>query len=266
MFAVLRKYSLLHAAFFRASFTADIEYRVNFALRIFTDVIWYVAQAAVFEVIYLQTPVLGTWTRDMTRIFLGILFISDGIFSLIFSANLDHFSEQVRRGDLDLLLAKPVNSQFMMSCQRVSTTFVFNIAIGVAWFAWSVANYSESIPWWRFLWLVLLIPCGVMMTYALRFFFAAMTLIVVRAENLQYLWYNFFRLGTRPDSIYPIWLRYLLISALPVAFIASVPARVLLEPTSPSLILLGLAMTGFFFWLSTRFWAYALSFYASASS
>ncbi len=37
---------------------------------------------------------------------------------IILSENLDQFSEKVHKGDLDLLLAKPVNSQFMISLQK----------------------------------------------------------------------------------------------------------------------------------------------------
>lgn len=260
------KYLRLHYAFLRASFAADIEYRVNFFVRIATDVMWYCAQVLTFEVIYSQTPMLGSWNVEKTRIFLGILFMVDAIYMIFVQENLDHMSDNVRRGQLDLLLVKPVNSQFMVSCRRVSTAFFVNFCLAVGWFSWSIAHYSEPLPLFRVLWLLLLVPAGFFVFYSLRFFFTTVTLITVRAENLQYLWYQLYRLGMRPDTIYNPWVKYLVLTAIPVGLVASVPARALLEPPNYGLFAWSVALGAICFYGSTRFWRYALRHYSSASS
>src|SRR3989344_4579434 len=103
----LVKYAKLHWAFFRASFAADIEYRMNFFVRIITDVMWYCAQVLTFEVIFTQTPLLGSWDVHKTRIFLGLLFMVDAVYMIFVQENIDHMSQNVRKGELDLLLVKP---------------------------------------------------------------------------------------------------------------------------------------------------------------
>jgi ABC-2 type transport system permease protein len=110
------------------------------------------------------------------------------------------------------------------------------------------------------------IPCGLVVCYSCRFLFSSATVIFVRAENLQYLWYHMYRLGLRPDSIYPAWLKYAVLTVLPMGLIASVPARLLLGIASPWLALWAVFVAGISLWGSNRLWEFALRSYSSASS
>ena len=260
-----KKLASLYAAFFRASLTADLEFRANFVIRIVTDIFWYVAQIASFEVLFNFTDQIGGWNRAEMRVFLGVLFVIDAIFMTVFQYNLDQFSETVRKGTLDLLLTKPVSSQFMMSCQRVSTAYLGNIVLATVWLVWSLWQL-EGFAWWRLVWLIVMIPGGLAVYYTLRFFFSATAVIFQRAENLQYLWYHLYRLGIRPDTIYAPWLKFVLLTALPVGLIASVPARLVLGLASPWLAGWVLVMAVVSMWVSKLYWNFTLKFYQSASS
>lgn len=248
-----------------ASFQADLEFRANFISRVVTDIFWYAAQILTFETLYLHTDTIGLWNRDQTRVFLGILFVVDAIYMILFHDNLDHLSWKVRRGDLDLLLAKPVNSQLMISCQRFATALIGNFMIGFGWLLWSISQL-EDFSWARLGFLFVLVPCGVTVLYCVRFILSATSVIFTRAEGIQYMWYQLYKLGMRPDSIYVPWLRYLLLSLFPVAVIASVPARSLLDPPDYGLFLYVFGLTALLLWASSRFWKFALSKYTSASS
>ncbi|MGZ3706269.1 MAG: ABC transporter permease, partial [Bdellovibrionota bacterium] len=71
----IKKYCGLYWAFFRASLTADLEFRANFAMRIVTDIFWYVAQIMSFELLFNFTDHIGDWNRAEMRVFLGVLFV-----------------------------------------------------------------------------------------------------------------------------------------------------------------------------------------------
>lgn len=265
IFLRAKKLGALYGAFFRASLTADLEFRANFVIRIVTDLFWYVAQIASFEVLFNFTDQIGGWNRAEMRVFLGVLFVIDAAFMTVFQYNLDNFSETVRKGTLDLLLTKPISSQFMMSCQRVSTAYLGNILVSLGWLVWSLWAF-EGFLWWRLLWLVVMLPSGLAVFYTLRFFFSATAVIFQRAENLQYIWYHLYKLGLRPDSIYAPWLKFVVLTALPVGLIASVPARLVLGLAEPWMAVWAVAMAVVSVWLSGRFWTFTLRFYQSASS
>ncbi len=261
-----RLYAALIWSFFRASAISDLEYRMNLVGKIVTDIIWYAAQLSVFEVLFRQTSSIAGWTLITTRVFMGMLFLEDSFWMLIFQENLDKLSDKVRKGELDLLLAKPVNSQFMLSFQRFSTPYVFNIFLTAAYLGWALSKLPGTFSFWRLGFLIFSLPCSLAIVYGVRFFFSASALIFTRAENINYVWWQFYKLGTRPDAVYPPWLRYTVLSLIPVGFIASVPTRLLLEPPSPILMLSSIVLAVLFVYISTRFWRFALSFYSSASS
>lgn len=262
---MMKKYFGLIQAFFRASAISDLEYRVNIAGKVITDVIWYSAQLSVFEVLFRQTSSIAGWTLETMRVFMGCLFLVDSFWMLIFQENLDKFSDKIRKGELDLLLAKPVNSQFMMSFQRFSTPYVINIVITMSYLIFALSKIPD-FNWAKLAFLVIALPAALAVTYGVRFLFSASALIFTRAENINYVWWTFYKLGTRPDTVYPLWLRYAILTFIPVAFIASVPARLLLEPPSAMLIVGLFVVSTVSVYASTRFWRFALRFYSSASS
>lgn len=245
---------------------ADLEYRANVLVKIFTDVLWYTAQLSVFEVMFRQTTTLAGWDINSTRVFMGMLFFIDAHWMLMFSENLDRMSDKIRRGDLDLLLTKPVSSQFVLSFQRMNTAYVGNIFITGAWLFWALTRVPGVFSWTRLLLLIILLPCSLIIVYSLRFFFAASAVMFTRSESINHLWYQIYRVGTRPDSIYPPWLRYLILTVIPVGFIASVPARLILAKPNFYWLSACLLLAAIFFYLSTRYWRFVLRFYSSASS
>src|SRR5690606_358873 len=90
----------------------------------------------------------------------------------------------------------------------------------------------------QWLLLVMAVPCGLAVLYSMRLFFALLSVIFTNAESMNYVFYQIYRLGMRPDALYPKWLRMLILTFLPVGFIASVPARLLLNGPELPLALL----------------------------
>jgi ABC-2 type transport system permease protein len=250
----------------KASLIADMEYRSNLTIKIFTDILWYLGRISIFEVIYYHTPSIAGWQIQHMRVFLGIVFMVDALSEILFSENLEMFANKVVRGDLDLLLAKPVNSQFMVSVQKVNTSNFFSLLIGFAWFLYNFIYLPTEINLIKVLWLILLIPNGVCIMYFYRFCLSATSLIFTRAENLQFIWYSLYRISLRPDFMFTPWFRTIITTVFPLAMISSVPARIMMEPINPTLLIGTLAMGPLLIWLSNCYWRFCLSKYSSASS
>lgn len=265
MFHKLKKYAGIYAALFKASFIADLEYRMNFFSRIVTDIFWYAAQIVTFEVIYKHTPKIGDWNLPQMRVFLGLVFVIDALYMIIIHDNMENFPEKVRKGDLDLLLTKPVSSQFMISLQKASCALFGNLFLAIGWLTFSLLNL-EGFSWMRLAWLIVLVPCSITVIYVIRFIFAATAVIFTRSENLQFLWYQIYRLGMRPDSMYFPWFKWMILTVVPVGVIASVPARALLDPPNYAILLWPLILAPILLYISNRFWRFSLKFYTSASS
>lgn len=265
MAQVLKKYLVLFYSLLKTSFIADLEYRVNFSLRIFTDIIWYIMQLISFEVLFNYTNLIGDWNRTQMRVFLAILFFVDSFYMVFYQENLDRFSDKVRKGELDLLLTKPIETQFLVSFQKMAVASFGNMAISFVFLIWTISQL-ESVSALGIVLFVASLPTSIAVVYASRFVFCCLNLIFVKSESVQFLWFNFYRLGMRPDAIYFPWLRYLLLSLVPMALIASTPARFIFEPPNWALFVWCLLIGPLLIYLSNRFWKYCLTFYSSASS
>lgn len=261
----MRYFSLL-AAFFRASFIADLQYRANIIAQILTDLCWYLTHITLFEVLFRHTTSLGGWSIEDMRIFLGVLFLADAIQMILFSEGLNQFGALIVSGNLDLLLAKPVNAQFMVSCHKVSWSYLINALFVLAWLTTCLVDRTGTFSPLLFAATMYVSAAGALVLYAFRFSFASFALIFVQSDTLQYVWYTLFRLASRPYSIYPRAFRLILLTVIPLAFIAGIPAEILVTWPSPGKLALLTIATLFILWLSTRLWRLALRRYSSASS
>lgn len=262
----MKKHFLIFISLFKISFISDLEFRTNFAARIFADILWYLGQIVTFEVLFAHTPKLGEWNIEQVRFFLGVLFLSDALFMVFFHENFNNFSDKVVKGNLDFILTKPANSQFLVSLYKISTAYLGNIILSLAWLMWSFLQLP--VPDWGRLALMLLIyiPAALILHYSCRIIFITTSFYFTRADSFQYIWHQLYRFCLRPDSIYPGVLRIVLIYVFPLAVVASVPASVVLGGDHGfSLVYTPITCLGFL-WLSHKFWQISLKQYSSASS
>ncbi len=263
---MLRRYVNLWFGFLKMSWMADLEYRANIAIRVCSEFFWYAMQLSVFEVLYTHTDSISGWDVHDMRVFMGTLFVVDVLYMILLSENLDHFTSLVKKGDLDLYLVKPVNSQFMVSFRKVAVRYFVNLALVSSYLVWAILQLRHPVSLSQVASFLLLIPCGVGICYAIRFCFATLTVVLQDAGNIQFVWYQIYRLGTRPDRIYPDFLRHLVFTVMPVAFLASVPARMLVEGVQVKFLIIGPLLTLTLIGLANFCWRLALKHYASASS
>lgn len=262
----MKRYLSILYAFFKASLVADLEFRANITIRVLADLLWYVAQILTFEVLFHHTNQLGGWQIEQMRVFMAMLFVVDALYMVFLSENMDQLGIKVVKGELDFLLAKPIDSQFMTSFMRMNTPYILNIFLVSCALLWALVNLPGGVPWGRLPLLLIAIPAGVIVMYFTKLVFAASALFFGNVGNIQQVWYQLYRMGTRPDTIYPRWLRFVVLAIIPVGFIASVPTRVILESDPMPLVTALLVMSFFMIKLSRWYWRLALSRYTSASS
>ncbi len=261
----IRRYLSIYGSFFKTSLIADLEYRFNFFVAIFNDILWYAAQILTFEVLFFHSPQIGDWNVQQVRVFLGVLFVVDAVYMFFVHENLNQFSEKVARGDLDFLLLKPVNSQFLVSCQKFLTPSLVNFLLSGGWLFWALSHLPD-VQIKNLVLFVLMIPSAALVVYSMRFVISSVAVILTRSENIQFLWFAFYKIGTRPDTIYTPTFRLLILTLVPMGMVASVPSRVIFGDFSRGLLAWAFFVGPFFLWLSTRFWKLCLKFYSSASS
>jgi ABC-2 type transport system permease protein len=261
----IRRYAEIYRVQLKNNWVREAVYRTNFLTSVATDVVWIVVEFSLFSVIYANTPVLAGWTQPQVFFFLGIFFASDALFTTFFQRNFWNFSDLVNRGELDILLTKPVHPLFLALSRWINLTAIFNFFLGIG----IAVRYSGPAGFeggWKWLLLVAWLAVAVATAVLLRFAFSIWIFWTERSWALSRLYYQFFQFATKPDTLYPPMVRYLILTFLPFAFIGSVPARALLHGLEGrDYLTLAVVLCGFFA-LDWHFWRRGLRRYQSASS
>jgi ABC-2 type transport system permease protein len=262
---ILKTYLEIFRVQFKNNWVREAVYRTNFLMSVMTDIVWIAVEFTLFQVIYANVPTLAGWTQPQIFFFLGTFFSSDALFTIFFQRNFWAFGDLINKGELDILLTKPVNPLFLALTRWISLTAVFNFALGIG----IMIHYSGPAGFeggWHWLLVAVWLLIGVAAATVLRFIFSIWVFWTDRGFALSRLYYQFFQIATKPDPIYPRAIRYAILTVLPFAFIGSVPARALLKGLAPWEYG-GVAFVLLSFWaLDIFLWRRGLRRYQSASS
>ncbi|MFQ3676968.1 MAG: ABC-2 family transporter protein, partial [Fimbriimonadaceae bacterium] len=174
--------------------------------------------------------------------------------------------EQVRRGTLDYILVRPLDSQYWVSMRKfhfeqigVLLASGVILSIGVR-----QAEISPSALQW--LTFAVLGFCAVTIFYAFSLLLMTLGIWFVRVENLWVLGDTVLQIARYPIDIYGAPLQRAFTYMVPLAFLATIPSRQLTQGADLALTGLGLLWTAVFFFAARAFWLFSVRNYSSASS
>jgi len=248
-------------------------FRANFLIEIVTRTFWFVAQIVLFEIIYSHVPQINGWTREQYFAFMATGMLINAFVEALFMPNCANFSELIRTGNLDFALLKPIDTQFLISFERVDLAD-FNqvlLAGGLLWY--SLAKAQVVITFGNVAMYVLLLIVGVAFFYSLMIALASTSVWFGRNQGLYDFWFYVTVFARYPRDIYRsgrvgefIWFGFSYI--IPILLVVTVPARALLATLEPnwSLAVIGPALTLLGLIVSRRIFNWSLGHYRSASS
>ena len=199
---MVHKYLNLWGAFLRNSLTRDMEFKMNFIADLFIDAIFYGSMYFPWAVIFSYVDVLGDFNQQAVIIFLIVMYLTDTVFIFFFGGNTFNLNTMVVKGDLDLVLIKPVNPQFFMSFRYVCNYSLVSLIILMGLLLKLLYEYHGYISIFNFIIFLFSFILGVLLFYTIEFMISCLV-----------FWYRNFSVGgwlasevtkysRRPDSIY----------------------------------------------------------------
>lgn len=260
------RYLKILGVFYKAAILTDLEYRANFVTHLLLSAIsvgWSVAGVAIF---FLHTDHIGDWSFQEVLIVLGLFQLFIGLVDTLITPNVQDFTEHLRLGTLDFILTKPLNSQFHASLRRINIWRFADALLGLGLVAYAVAQMRTSPTFDKVAMFAVLGVCAAIILYALVMLLITSAFWFVQLENVMELLFTFYEAGRFPVSIFPAWVRAVLTFVVPIAFITTVPASVLLGRLTGEFVLFSIGVAAILFTASVLFWRYAVRHYSSASS
>jgi viologen exporter family transport system permease protein len=275
VFLTFAKNSLVRAMMFRA----------NFLIECASSVTWTMMNLGFYLLIFQYTPAIGAgtgWGKWEFFAFLATTMLVNSLVQAFFMPNCEDISELIRTGGLDFALLKPIDTQFLISLEKVDWSSLANFAAGLVLLIVSLGQLTsrESQP------LVLrpemialyifYVLCGVAILYSLMIALSATSIWLGQNRSLYDFWFYITNFSRYPMEIYSgVWgspLQWICTFIIPVLVVVNVPARIIARPISPAgdsvwpLALFTLVATAGSLFVSRVVFQTALRNYRSASS
>ena len=267
----IARYPRLLASLGRYTLAREMAFRGNFVVKVIVEIIWLGIILAFYQTVFAKTNSIAGWSEPQYLFFVGCFFAINGLIECLFLENCNAFADLVRTGDLDFLLLKPIDEQFLITCNRIDWGTAPNVLMGAAVMAFALVGMHWTPDAVRVTAFLALFACGTMLAYSFMVALTAVSVWLVRNQSLMEMWWLFSSLARYPKEIFsgrswadPIgkFFTYM----LPILLVVNVPAEVMVKAFDWRLVAYMFVATALALVASRWFFRKALRSYRSASS
>ena len=279
-------YLKVFGIFARNSLVRDMTFRTNFVLQCISSLGWTAMNVGFYMILFQYTSSIGEdsgWDQEKFFLFIATTWFINSIVQTFFMPNAEEFSELIRTGGLDFVLLKPIDTQFLISFQRINWSSLSNffagfLIAGVSLYRLAFRPVDPMIPsFLSCLLYVVFVACGVVIMYSVMICLSATSIWLGRNQTLYNFWFYITNFSRYPMEMYKqgaggTALYGFFTFVVPVLVVVNVPARLLAKPIDPRTneewFLVGWAVIATFLsvWVSRWVFKRALLSYRSASS
>ena len=230
-------YTRVWTTFFRNSLVREMMFRGNFLITVVTRGFWVCAQITLFEIIYGNVKTISDWTHPQYYAFMATGFLINSIVEALFMPNCANFSEMIRTGNLDFVLVKPIDTQFLISCEKMELAMLTTSAWGLGLLTYALIQIGEPISIMQVVSYLAFVVVGVTFFYSLMIAMASTSIWLTRNQGLYDFWFYITVFARYPRSIYdgadPKRLEFgeilqgTFTFAVPILLVVTVPARII---------------------------------------
>lgn len=267
---VFARYARLLGHLGRYTLARELAFRGNFLVKVSVEALWLAILLAFYRTVFGKTGQVADWGEHEYYFFVGSYFALNGLIECLFLENFNEFAELVRTGDLDFLLLRPVDAQFLISCRRVDWATAPNVLMGAAVMGIALYRMHWHFDPVRASAFVVTFLCGLLIAYSFMLVLTTFSVWLVRNQSLMEMWWLFSSLARYPKQIFDgtnaAVLGFIFTFVLPILLVSNVPAMTMVRALDWRLVGYTVVATIVCLWASRRFFARALQSYRSASS
>lgn len=262
---MLRYFRLIYL-FFKYSLMRTMMYKQDFVTWSLVNIGWTVFTIMFYQLLYLRVDTIAGWTKAELLLLQGVFFIFESFLWGTFSDNFSQLPIKINQGTLDFDLVKPINTQFLISFQRIAIDNFSSAFLGIftIFYALRLGNIHPTIT--QVLLAIAAVIIGLIFVYSTYFITMSFAFWFDRFDNLHFLYPSVREFWHYPHSFYKGILRFLLVIATPIALVTTIPTQILLNISNLSLVLRLTLFSISSLIFSHLFFQLAIRKYSSASS
>jgi ABC-2 type transport system permease protein len=264
------RYFRLYGSLARFALARELAFRGNFLAKVSVEALWLGILMAFYETVFGRTSSIATWSKPQYLFFVGCFFAINGLIETLFLENCNEFAELIRTGDLDFLLLKPIDEQFLITGRKVDWSTAPNVVMGVMVMVLALRQMHWVFGMERLSAFLIALTCGVLISYSFMLVLTSVSVWMVRNQSLMEMWWLFSSLARYPKAIFDgTWadgIGRFFTYVLPILLVVNVPAEAMVKVLDWKVVGGTLAATVAAVYLSRKFFQKALRSYRSASS
>lgn len=253
-------------AHFKIGAMNELQYRSNFFIQVIQSAIALATGLIVIVLVFSHTESLEGWSRPELLAVMGIHISLGGLIRTWIQPNMQRILEDVREGNFDYVLARPVDAQLMVSIRQVRIWNSVDLIIGGIVLIYALSQLGTSVGPNEALAFAVVVIAGGIMIYCAYFIVITMSFRVISLEDVMDLFQGVYETGRWPVTIYPTWLRGIVTFLIPLAFAVTIPAETLSARQSWGIVGIAVAFCGFLLLVTRWVWVTNLRKYAGASA
>ena len=253
-------------ALWKLNAAEELQYRANFVASFASTCFYLLTAMLTLSLFFRHATTLGGWDFWEVVVLLGVFNALSGLVEAILRPGIGDLAAQVRSGNLDLVLSRPVDAQVFVTFRHIDIWRLADILLGLGVSAYALVHMGHLPTAWQVIAFLLTFVAAALVVYAIWVTLMSLAFWFVSVENIATLFDAVFEGARYPVSAYPTALRFLFFYLLPVAWTTTIPASALTGrlnlPTALAAAGVGLGALVF----SRLLWRAAIRRYTGASS
>ncbi len=212
-----------------------MEYRGALFLAWFAQAVGYAGTYAAIALIITRFENLGGWTWPQMALLLAIHLLAYALGASLSFVQFRDMEEKIRLGTFDAILVKPISPWVFLAFSGLNIEYGGHIALAIGLMIWALIHLPIDWSIGAALYLAGAIISAAMLTASILTLIGATAVVWVRSRHLFAIYFGFWELARYPLNIFPLPLQLLMLTFAPLAFLAYIPAAVLLGKPVPLL-------------------------------
>lgn len=244
----------------------ETHYRTHFLTTLLVGLIQLGLGIVPILLLFGYTSEVRGWSRAEVIAVVGMFQIVTGLMAAFVAPNLNRMTTYITEGELDVVLLRPVSSQFYLTLRWINVAELSNVASGLVVLVLGLVQSGADPNLSQIVQALVLASCGLVLLAAVWSAMSFLAFWLQSVNPIGAIYLNLAEAGRYPLVFFPVAVRAFLTFAFPVAFASTFPVQALSgdvgwTPVGGGLVLAAVGVT-----LVRLLWRRGLRSYASASS
>lgn len=263
---MIRVYLKMIVHFWRLSVARETHYRANFFALSIVAVVETAMTVLPMLLLYSFADDVSGWNRAESIALVGLFRTALAIHELVASGGAYRLSSDIQRGDLDLILIRPVNAQFYTAFRFVSLPHLVNLVIGVLVFVVGLVQSQLQPSMVGMVQAIVVFTCGLVLFNAAILGGSYIAFRATTVDGLNWMLQDVAEMGRYPINFYPRAVQIFLTGVMPVAFVTTFPINALRGSLGWGMVAIAIVFAVVATVALRWWWSNSVRHYASASS